>query len=106
MQIDLQLPESTFHVVALGFLLMFLHEPAQVISSCSSLLRPGGWLAASIWAGPEHSDIQQLAVGEIEQRRGGSAQVAALDVVMRCREAARALGRCQLAQHRGFAASD
>jgi 2-polyprenyl-3-methyl-5-hydroxy-6-metoxy-1,4-benzoquinol methylase len=64
---DLQLPESTFDVVALGFVVMFLDEPIQVIRSCTSVLRPGGWLAASIWAGPERSDIQQLAISEMEE---------------------------------------
>lgn len=52
---DIALPAASVDAVAFRMGLMLVPEPARAIAEIGRVLRPGGRVAAAVWAGPQHN---------------------------------------------------
>lgn len=62
----LEVEDESFDRVAMNFGLLHLAEPAKALAEAARVLRPGGRLGFTLWAGPETSPGARL-VGEVLQ---------------------------------------
>lgn len=64
---SLPFPPGSFDAVTSRFCLMFLPEIPKSVSEIARVLRPGAWLAASVWSGPDKNPSFRLSMDAIKQ---------------------------------------
>jgi SAM-dependent methyltransferase len=61
----LDFPDNSFDIVVINFGVLHLSRPEQAMAEAARVLRPGGRLAFTVWAGPEHSPGAKLVEAAI-----------------------------------------
>ncbi len=58
---------ASFHAVTSRFCLMFLPDIPRAAAEIARVLKPGGWLAASVWSAPDRNPSLALSLEAIKQ---------------------------------------
>ncbi len=58
---------ASFDAVTSRFCLMFLPEIPQAVAEIARVLKPGGWLAAAVWSGPDKNPSIRIPMETITQ---------------------------------------
>jgi SAM-dependent methyltransferase len=66
--------DASFDAVTIGFGMPHVPDPPHVLTEARRVLRPGGWIAFSVWCGPEVDTALGYVFGAIE--RYGSPDIA------------------------------
>lgn len=63
----LPFPSGSFDAVTSRFCLMFLPEIPKAVAEIARVLKPGGYLAAAVWAAPEKNPYLRIPMDVIKQ---------------------------------------
>lgn len=63
----LPFPSGSFDAVTSRFCLMFLPEIPKAVAEIARVLKPGGYLAAAVWSGPDKNPYLRIPLDVIKQ---------------------------------------
>lgn len=63
----LPFPSGSFDAVTSRFCLMFLPEIPKAVAEIARVLKPGGYLAAAVWSGPDKNPYLRIPLNVIKQ---------------------------------------